>query len=75
MIASLNRNSDAAKRGLQRGDVILSINQQQTKTPAAAAAAVDAARKAGKDTVALFVKRGSRPPQFIGIAMMGKDEG
>ncbi|MBW7945146.1 MAG: Do family serine endopeptidase [Sphingomonadaceae bacterium] len=75
VIASLNRNSDAAKRGLQRGDVILSINQQPTKTPAAAAAAVDAARKAGRDTVVLFVKRGSRPPQFIGIAMMGKDEG
>jgi serine protease Do len=75
VIASLNRNSDAAKRGLQRGDVILSINQQPTKTPAAAAAAVDAARKAGRDTVVLFVKRGSRPPQFIGISMMGKDEG
>jgi hypothetical protein len=35
---------------------------------------VDAARKAGRDTVVLFVKRGARPPQFIGIAMMGKDE-
>nr|WP_243451700.1 Do family serine endopeptidase [Sphingosinicella soli] len=75
VIASLNRNSDAAKRGLQRGDVILSINQQLTKTPAAAAAAVAAARKAGRDTVVLFVKRGARPPQFIGISMMGKDDG
>jgi len=75
VIAGLNRNSDAAKRGLQRGDVILSINQQPTKTATAAAAAVETARKAGRDTVVLFVKRGSRPPQFIGIEMVGKDAG
>jgi serine protease Do len=74
VIAGLNRNSDAARRGLQRGDVIISINQQPTGTAAAAAAAVDAARKAGRDTVVLFVKRGDRPPQFIGIKMMDASE-
>jgi serine protease Do len=60
---------------LQRGDVILSINQQPTKTAAAAAAAVDAARKSGRDTVVMFVKRGSAPPRFIGVEMIGKDSG
>jgi serine protease Do len=74
VIADLNRNSDAAKKGLQRGDIILSINQQPTKTAAAAAAIVDKARKAGRDTVVLFVQRGSRPPTFIGIKMMGGKE-
>ena len=75
VIAGITPNSDAAKRGLQRGDVILSINQQPTKTAAAAAAVVDAARKAGRDTVVMFVKRGGRPPSFIGIEMMAKDAG
>lgn len=75
VIAGLSPNSDAARRGLQRGDVILSINQQATKTAAAAAAVVDAARKAGRDTVVLFVKRGSAPPRFIGIEMIGKSTG
>ena len=68
-IAGINPNSDAAAEGLQRGDVILQINQQPTPTPAAAAAAVDAARKAGKDTVLMLVQRGAVPAQFIGIKL------
>ena len=59
----------AATEGLQRGDVILQINQQPTPTPAAAAAAVAAARKAGKDTVLMLVQRGAIPARFIGIKL------
>ena len=68
-IAGINQNSDAAAEGLQRGDVILQINQLPTPTPAAAAAAVDAARKAGKDTVLMLVQRGAIPARFIGIKL------
>jgi serine protease Do len=68
-IAGINPNSDAAQEGLQRGDVILQINQLPTPTPAAAAAAVDAARKAGRDTVLMLVQRGSIPARFIGIKL------
>ncbi len=68
-IAGINPNSDAAQEGLQRGDVILQINQQPTPTPAAAAAAVEAARKAGKDTVLMLVQRGAIPARFIGIKL------
>lgn len=68
-IAGINQNSDAAAEGLQRGDVILQINQQPTPTPAAAAAAVDAARRAGKDTVLMLVQRGNIPARFIGIKL------
>lgn len=70
VIAGLNPNSDAARQGLQRGDVILSINQQPVTTAAAAAAAVDAARRAGRDTVLMLVQRGNTPPRYIGIKMM-----
>jgi serine protease Do len=69
VIAAVSPNSDAASEGLQRGDVILSINQQPTASPAAAAAAVVEARKAGRDTVLMFVQRGTTPPRFIGIKL------
>jgi serine protease Do len=70
VIASLNPNSDAARQGLQRGDVILSINQQPTTTVAAAAAVVDSARRAGRDTVLMLVQRGSGPARFVGVKLM-----
>jgi serine protease Do len=70
VIANLNPNSDAARQGLQRGDVILSINQQPTTTAAQAAAAVEAARRAGRDTVLMLVQRGPGPARFIGIKLM-----
>ena len=70
VIASLNPNSDAARQGLQRGDLIVSINQQPTISVASAAAAVEATRRAGRDTVLLLVQRGTNPARFIGIKLM-----
>ncbi|MFA7439539.1 MAG: Do family serine endopeptidase [Sphingomonadaceae bacterium] len=67
VIASVNPASNAAEEGLQRGDVILSINQQPISTPQEAADAVAAARKAGRDTVLLLVQRGNGPARFVGI--------
>ena len=69
VIASVSPSSDAASEGLQRGDVIVQINQLPTPTPAAAAAAVDAARKAGRDTVLMLVQRGATPSRYIGIKL------
>ena len=70
VIASLNPNSDAARQGLQRGDLIVSINQRPTNSVAAAATAVDEARRAGRDTVLLLFQRGTNPARFIGIKLM-----
>lgn len=70
VIASLNPNSDAARQGLQRGDLIVSINQRPTNSVAAAATAVDEARRAGRDTVLLLLQRGNTPARFIGIKLM-----
>ena len=71
-IAAVSPDSDAAVEGLQLGDVILSINQVPTPTPAAAAAIIAEAKKAGRDTVLMFVQRGSNPPRFFGIKLTGK---
>jgi serine protease Do len=67
VIAAINPSSDAAAKGFQPGDIVLSINQRPTRTPEEAAAAVAAARAAGRTSVLLMVRRGNTPPRFIGV--------
>jgi serine protease Do len=67
LITSVDPNANAAEQGLQRGDLILSINNQTVTSPAQVVAAVDAARKAGRSSVLLLVKRGTSPEAFVGI--------
>ena len=69
VISSVGASSDAAQRGVQRGDVILSINGRPTLTPEAAAAVVEEARRAGRGAVRLFVQRGAAPPQYVGVEL------
>jgi serine protease Do len=58
LVTGINQNSDAAQKGLIAGDIIIAINRMPTNTPEAAAAAIDSARKAGQEIVALQVRRG-----------------
>lgn len=75
VVADVEAGSDAARKGITRGSVIVSINRQPTRTPAEAAAIVEQARAAGRDAVALFVKRPRDPqPNFVGVEMMRPDE-
>ena len=69
VIAGISPGSNAASEGLKRGDVILQINQRLVSTPAEAAAAVDAAKKAGRDTVLMLVQSGTTPPVDRGIKL------
>jgi len=71
MIATVDPSSDAAEKGLQRGDLIMSVNNQVVTTPAQVLAAVDAARRAGRSSVLLLVKRGNTPEQFVGVDLAG----
>jgi len=67
VIARVDPSSGAAEEGLQRGDIILSINQKAVTTPQEAADAVAAARRSGRDTVLLLVQRGPGPARFVGV--------
>lgn len=69
VISGIDQSSDAAAKGLRRGDVILSINQTPVATPQAASALVAQAKKANRDTVLLLVQRGNTPPRYIGIGL------
>ena len=70
VIASIDPSSDAAAEGLRTGDIILSINQRATPTPEAAAAAVEAARSGGRNSVLLLIRRGNAPPLYVGVDLV-----
>jgi serine protease Do len=72
IVTNVDPNSDAGEKGLQRGDLIVSVNNQLVTTPAQVIGAVDAARKAGRSSVLLLVKRGTSPEAFVGIDISGK---
>jgi serine protease Do len=72
IITSIDPNANAAEQGLQRGDLIMSVNNQAVQTPAQVVAAVDAARKAGRSSVLLLIKRGTSPEAFVGVDITGK---
>lgn len=69
IVLNVDPSSDAARRRLQRGDVVLSINGTPTLTPEAAGAALEVARRAGRGAVRLLVQRGSNPPSYVGVEL------
>ena len=72
IITAVDPNGDAADEGLQRGDLIVSVNNQLVTTPVQVVAAVDAARRAGRSSVLLLVKRGNAPEAFVGVDISGR---
>jgi serine protease Do len=69
VVGTIDPNSDAAQKGIQAGDVVLSIDQAAVATPEAASAAIEAARRARRNTVLLLVRRGNAPPAYFGIEL------
>jgi serine protease Do len=72
VVTGVDPSSDAGAEGIQRGDVVLSINQRQTLTPADATAAVNAARGSGRETVLMLIQRGAGTPRYVGVKIRAK---
>jgi serine protease Do len=72
IITAVDPNSDAAEQGLQRGDLILSVNNQPVTQPAQVIAGTEGARKAGRTSVLLLVKRGNSPEAFVAVEIANK---
>jgi serine protease Do len=69
VINFVDPSSDAAANGFQPRDIILQINNGPVPTVQAAAAQIDAAKKAKRSTVLLFAQRGNNPPRYIGVQL------
>ena len=67
IITAVDPNANAADQGLQRGDLIISVNNQPVTSPAQVIAAVEMARRANRSSVLLLVKRGTSPEAFVGV--------
>ena len=69
VIGAVDPSSDAAAKGLQRGDVILAVNYKPTVTAADITAAAAAAKSAGRANVLLFVQRGNTPARYVAVKL------
>ena len=72
MITAVDPNANAAEQGLQRGDLIVSVNNQPVVSPAQVIAAVDAARKANRSSVLLLIQRGTTPAVFVAVSLTNR---
>lgn len=69
VIAAVDPNSDAARKGLRRGDIILSANYQDVATVEALLAQVNAAVAEKREAVLLRIQRRTAPPAFVPVRL------
>jgi serine protease Do len=67
VITAVNPNSDAADKGIQRGDLIISVDRQDVRTPLQVEQVVNSAQRAGRETVLVLIQRGRDRSRFIGL--------
>ena len=67
VIGAVSGSSDAGRKGLRRGDAILSANRTPVTSAEALAKVVADAKKAGRDAVLLEILRRGGPSAFIAI--------
>jgi serine protease Do len=69
VVAAVDPNADAARKGLRRGDIILSANYQATPTVEALLAQVSAAAAERREAILLRVQRRTAPPTFVAVRL------
>ena len=69
VITSIDPSSDAAQKGLQPRDVIVSANNQPVMNAADVARIVTQAKSQGRDAVLVFIQRRGIPGRFIPLRL------
>jgi len=69
VIGAVDPNSDAARKGLRRGDIILSANYQELASVEDLLAQVNAATSEGREAMLLRIQRRTQQPAFIPIRL------
>lgn len=69
VIGAVDPNSDAARKGLRRGDIILSANYQAVASIDDLLAQVNAATSEGREAMLLRIQRRTQPPAFIPVRL------
>ncbi|MGP1281728.1 MAG: Do family serine endopeptidase [Parasphingopyxis sp.] len=67
VVNQVDPSSDAAQKGIRRGDVVLSINRTATLEPGDAVRIISQAQRAGRSSVLLLRQRGNSVPLYIGV--------
>lgn len=73
-IATVNEDTDAAEKGLRKGDVIVEVNSQKVSAPADVDKQVQSAKKRGRKAVLMVVKRGKQR-RFIAVQLNDTKKG
>jgi len=67
VIGAVDTNSDAGSKGLRRGDVILSANNQAVGSPDELEKVAAKAKSDGREALVLRILRRGNPPRFIAV--------
>jgi len=67
VITAVDASSDAGQKGLQRGDIVLTANNQPVTTVAEMEAIVKAAKAQGRPAVLLRVQRRGQPATYLPV--------
>ena len=71
LVEGVETGSDAAKKGLKRGDVLVRVGDRATPSPQDVAAAIDVAKKAGRASILVLIFRDGRQ-LFVPLKFDGK---
>jgi serine protease Do len=69
VISAVDASADAAAKGLQRGDIVLSANYKPVATTADLEAVVRQAKAENREAVLLRIQRRGQPPVYMPIRL------
>jgi serine protease Do len=70
IVTELDAASDAYSKGMREGDVIAEVGQEAVLSPKEMQSRVEAAEKAGRNSILLLVRRDGQP-RFVALSLTG----